>query len=129
MKQKAASAYHQIAKKSYHEDLVMLVAAAADNSPNSQCHKQQVCQRIDNLGRVYGRIVILSMISSCLDAGSLSRWGSHRARAYLFTPVESRCNGTPKPGPRGRIRNRRKRPVHGVSKMGDEKSQKNEKPQ
>lgn len=59
MEQKTARSYNQIAQKGNSEDLVVSISATADDALDTQPHEQEVCQGIDNLCGINGRIVIL----------------------------------------------------------------------
>jgi hypothetical protein len=59
MEQETARSYNQIAQKGNGEDLVVSISATADDALDTQPHKQEVCQGIDNLCGINGRIVIL----------------------------------------------------------------------
>lgn len=74
MEQKTARANQQIPAESDQEDLVMLIAATADDPLDTQPHEEQIGQGIDHFGGVDGGIVILARWSaSPTDVVSLSR--------------------------------------------------------
>lgn len=78
MEEKTARANHQISAESDQEDLVMLIAATADDPLDAQPHEEQVGQGIDNLGGVDGGIVILA------------RWSASPAHVVSLETSESR---------------------------------------
>lgn len=59
VKQEAAGADYQVSQEGNQEDLIMSIAATADNTPDTQPHKHEIRQGIDDLGSVGSRIVIL----------------------------------------------------------------------
>lgn len=59
MEQEAARPYNQVTQKGNSEDLIVSIAATTDDALDTQPHKQEVCQGIDNLCGVNGRIVVL----------------------------------------------------------------------
>lgn len=59
MEKEAPSPHDKITTISDEENLIMLVPAATHNPPNTEPHKQQVGQGVDDLGRINCRIVIL----------------------------------------------------------------------
>lgn len=59
MEQETARPYNQIPQEGNGEDLVMSISATADDALDTQPHEQEVCQGIDNLCGINGRIVVL----------------------------------------------------------------------
>lgn len=59
MEQEASHSYNQVAQKGDCEDLIVSIAAATDDALDTQPHKQEICQGVDNLRRIHGRIVVL----------------------------------------------------------------------
>lgn len=60
MEQEAPGANDEITAVSDEEDLIMLMPATAQDSLDTEPHKQQIGQGIDDFGGVDGRIVVLS---------------------------------------------------------------------
>jgi len=63
MEEEAPSAYEHVANESDQEYPVMAMLPAADNAFDSQVYEEDVGQCIDNLCRIWGRIVVLRFIS------------------------------------------------------------------
>ena len=59
MKSEASQSSETIAKKSYEEDPVMALLETVPNTSNREDEEEGIGQGIDNLGSVYGSIVIL----------------------------------------------------------------------
>lgn len=59
MEQEATGSYNEVTQKGNGEDLIVSIAATTDNALDTQPHKQEICQGIDNLCGVNGRIVVL----------------------------------------------------------------------
>lgn len=59
MEQEAAHSHNQVAQKGDCEDLIVSIAAATNDALDAQPHKQEICQGVDNLRRIHGRIVVL----------------------------------------------------------------------
>ena len=60
MEQETSGANDEVTTIGHKEYLIMFVSATAEDSLDTQPHKQQIGQSIDDLGSVDGRIVILS---------------------------------------------------------------------
>lgn len=59
MEEEAACSNEQIANKRHKKYPIVVVRETVVNALESKRHEQQICQCIDNLGRVNGRIVVL----------------------------------------------------------------------
>lgn len=59
MKREAAATNHDIAYKCNQEDCVVAIFEAITDALDTQSHKQKVCEGVDNLSAVNGRVVIL----------------------------------------------------------------------
>jgi hypothetical protein len=68
VKEEAAGADKQVSQEGNQEDLVMSIAATADNTLDTQPHKHEVRQSVDNLGGVRSRIIVLR--ESCQSQAS-----------------------------------------------------------
>ena len=72
VEQEAAGADKQVSQEGNQEDLIMSIAATADNTLNTQPHKHEVRQGIDDLGGVGSRIVILKAVRAKRKASTIT---------------------------------------------------------
>ena len=61
MEQETTRPHYQVTTKGHQEDLVMLIAPAADNTFDTQPHEQEIRQSINDLCRVNSGIIVLEL--------------------------------------------------------------------
>jgi len=59
MEQEAAHSHNEVAQKRNCEDLIVSIETATYDSLDTQPHKCEIRQGVDNLRRIHGRIVVL----------------------------------------------------------------------
>lgn len=91
MERKAPRPNKQVPEKRYQEDRVMAVSETIAYATVGQVDEQQVRQRVDYLGGVASRIVVLIRSQSAIRLSG----GRLCSLKYLFTPVQCRRDGCP----------------------------------
>lgn len=59
MEEEAAGAYQKVSKEADQENGIVSMFAAGLNAEKGEVGEEEVCEGVDNLGRVVGRIVFL----------------------------------------------------------------------